>query len=89
MMRLRRGEMEKVVPVTGQEYATGLMRKTENGLVGGIARKCFTQQGDLVPELFQKIAQVIGNFMIEEELQYDAEAIWRATSKSISPRWSS
>ena len=36
------------------------MSKTENGFVGGIARKDFSQQGDTMAELFQQIAQIVG-----------------------------
>jgi hypothetical protein len=42
-----------------------------------------------VAELFEQIAQIIGHIVIEKELHSDARAICRATSKSISPRWSS
>ncbi len=89
MMRVRSRKMEKVVPIAGQDYAVSIMGKPENSLVGSIARKGLTQQHDLVSEFFEQIAQVIGNIMIEQELHYEAEAICLATSKSISPRWSS
>jgi hypothetical protein len=36
-------EMQKVIPVAGQEYATSLMGKPENCLVGKIARKGLAQ----------------------------------------------
>ncbi len=81
--------MQKVVPVTGQQHAAGLMGKPENRFVGGIARKGFAQQRDVVAELLQQITQVIGGVMIEQELQSEAWAICLATSRSISPRWSS
>jgi hypothetical protein len=42
-----------------------------------------------VAEFFQQIAQVVGDVMIEQEPHYEAGAICLATSKSISPRWSS
>ena len=89
IMWLRRGEMQKVIPVAGQEYAASLMGKTENCLVGRIARKGPAQQGDIVAELLQQIAQVVGDIMIEQELQSEAGAICLTTSRSISPRWSS
>jgi hypothetical protein len=40
-------------------------------------------------QLLQQIAQVVGDVMIEQELHSEAEAVCLATSKSISPRWSS
>jgi len=65
------------------------MGKLENCLVGGIARRGFTQQRDAVPEMLQQIAQVVGDVMIEQKFHSEAGAICRATSRSISPRWSS
>ena len=86
MMRVRGCQMEKVVTIAGQEYATRSMSKLENILIGGIARKGLAQQLHFVAELFQQIAQVVGDVMIKQELHYEAGAICLATSKSISPR---
>ncbi|MGD1073342.1 MAG: PIN domain-containing protein, partial [Bryobacteraceae bacterium] len=63
-----RREMQKGIPVAGQEYATSLKGKPENCLVGRIARKGPAQQRDIVAELLQQIAQVVGDVMIEQEL---------------------
>ncbi len=38
MVRLCRCEMQEIVPVASEEYATSLVGKPENGRVGGIAR---------------------------------------------------
>jgi hypothetical protein len=65
------------------------MGKLENCFVGGIARKGFTQESDVVTELLQQIAQVVGDVLIEQELYSEAGAICLATRRSISPRWSS
>ena len=62
------------------------MGKLENCLVGGIARKGFTQQGDIVTELRRQITQVIGDVVIERELHSVAGAICLATKRPISPR---
>ena len=78
--------MQEVVPVAGQQYATTLVAKLENGVVGGIARKGFAQERDLVAELFEHLAQVVGDVMIEQEIHSEDGAICRATSRSISPR---
>ena len=78
-------EMQKVVPVEGHEYENTPVCEPENGFVGGIARTGFAQQRDIVAELLEQIAQVVGDVMIKQE----ADAICLATSKSISPRWSS
>jgi hypothetical protein len=42
-----------------------------------------------VTEFLQQITQVVGDVMIEQELHSEAGAICLATSRSISPRWSS
>jgi len=59
MMWPRHCEMEKVVPVAGQQQATTV------------------------------VAQAVGHVVVEQELHSEAGAICLATSKSISPRWSS
>jgi hypothetical protein len=52
--------------------------KLEDGFVGGIA------------EFLKQVAQVVGHVVVEQELHSEAgAAICLATSKSISPRWSS
>jgi len=48
--------MQKVVPVAGEKDAAGLVGEPENCLVGGIVRKAFTQQRDVMAELLQQIA---------------------------------
>ena len=48
--------MEKVVPVASQYYATTLVGKLEDGFVGGIAGKGFTQERDIVAELLEQVA---------------------------------
>jgi len=58
MMLLRRCEMQKIVPVAREEYATSFVGKLENGLVRGVAGKSFPQQRDVVAELLQQVAQV-------------------------------
>jgi hypothetical protein len=64
--------------------------KLEDGFVGGIAGKGFTQERDFVFEFLKQVAQVVGHVVVEQELHSEAgAAICLATSKSISPRWSS
>ena len=82
-------EMEKVVPVAGQQHAITLVGEPEHGFVGDVLRKGLAQENDIVAELFEQVAQILGHVMIEQELHSEARAICRATSKSISPRWSS
>lgn len=89
MMRVRGREMKKVVSITGHQNAIRIVGKAEHSLVGGVARQRLAQQHDLMPELFQQVAQVFRHIMIEEELHDAGADICLATSKSISPRWSS
>jgi hypothetical protein len=42
-----------------------------------------------VTEFLQQIAQTVGYVVVQQELHSKAGAICRATSKSISPLWSS
>ena len=89
VMELLCCEMEKVVPVAGQQHAAALVGKLEHLFVGGVFCKGFTQEDDIMAELFEQVTQILGHVVIEKELHPDARAICRATSKSISPRWSS
>ena len=66
-----------------------IVGKLKDGLVGGIAWQGFTQERNIVTELFEQVAQVVGYVVVEQELHSEAGAICLATSKSISPRWSS
>jgi hypothetical protein len=45
--------MEKVVPVACQQQATTLVGKLQDGFVGGIAGKSFTQERDFVIEFLE------------------------------------
>ena len=64
MMGPRRCEIEKVVAVAGQKQATTLVGKLEDGFVGGIAGKGFTQERDIVAELLKQVAQVVGHVVV-------------------------
>ena len=66
MMWLRHREMEKVVPVASQQQATIVVGKLEDGLVGGIPGKGFTQQRDIVTELLEQVAQAVGHVVVEQ-----------------------
>jgi hypothetical protein len=57
---LGRCRMQKIVPVAGEQYAAGLMGKPKHCLVGGIARKGFTQQRDVVAEFLQQVLRSSG-----------------------------
>jgi hypothetical protein len=89
MMGPRHCEIEKVVPVACQQQATTVAGELEDGFVGGIAGKRFAQERDIVTELFEQVAQPVGHIVVEQELHSEARAVCLATSKSISPRWSS
>jgi hypothetical protein len=82
--------MEKVVPVASQRHTTALVRKLEDGFIGGSAGKGFTEECDFVVEFVEQVTQVVGHVVVEQKLHSEAgAAICLATSKSISPRWSS
>jgi len=57
--------------------------------VGRINWKDIAQNRDAIAELREQVAQIVGKVMVEQEVQVQAGAIYWATSKSISPRWSS
>ena len=57
--------------------------------VGRINWKDIAQNRDAIAELREQVAQIVGKVMVEQEVQVQAGAICWATSKSISPRWSS
>ena len=84
-----RCQMQKVVTVAGKQYAVSFVGKLENCLIGRIARKGLTEQCNVVTELLQQVTQLIRDVMIEQKLHSEAGAICLATSRSISPRWSS
>jgi hypothetical protein len=65
------------------------MSETQNNLVGRIHRKRIAQQHDFMSKLLQQVDQVVRDVMIEQELHKEGADICLATSKSISPRWSS
>jgi hypothetical protein len=54
MMRFRRFELQKVVPVASHEYATCLLGESENRLVQGIAGEGFAEQYDIMAKLSNK-----------------------------------
>ena len=63
--------------------------KLEDCFVGGLLWKSSAQHRDIVAKVFEQITQVLGHIVVEQELHSEACAICLATSKSISPRWSS
>ncbi|SPF54349.1 hypothetical protein SBA4_6330015 [Candidatus Sulfopaludibacter sp. SbA4] len=84
MMWPRRCEMEKVVPVASQQHATTLVGKLENGFVGGIAGKGFTQERDLVAEFLEQVAQVVGTSWSSKNvtLKQGPPSAWQRASRS-------
>ena len=90
-MRLRLGELQEVVAIARHQQAVALVRKLEDSGIGRFGRKDVAQANDLMIEFAQKVRQILGNVLIEQESHRwsCASAIWRATSRSISPRLSS
>jgi hypothetical protein len=54
----------KVVPVASQQHATTLAGKLNDGFVGRIAGKGFTQKRDLVAELQEQVAQILRHVVV-------------------------
>ena len=57
------------------------MGKLEYVFVGGISWKGFSQEDDLVAELFEQMAQSLGHVVIEQELHSDVRAICRGNEQ--------
>ncbi len=66
-----------------------IVAKAKNRLVGAFHWKSLTVKSDFVAQLYQQKTEVVRNVMIQQELHSAPGAIWRATKRSISPRWSS
>ena len=90
-MRLRLRQLEKVVAVAGEQHAVPIVSKLKNSQISGLSCEDVTQAQDFVVEFSEQVSQIVGYVLIEQELHCDSEAsvICRATSRSISPRWSS
>ena len=65
MMWLLCCEMEKSSRLQVNSTASMLVGKLENSFVGSIVGKCLTQERDIVTELWEQIAQVFRDVMIE------------------------
>lgn len=89
LMRLAPRQRHKVVAITGDQ---------DKGLRGGLGqdlsiRRCvgqhFAQQHDRVAKIPRHGPEVIEHIVIEEKLHGPPGASYCATSRSISPQWSS
>ncbi len=70
--------------------ANGDIIKNAQHVCGPHPARARTQERDFVVEFFEQVAQVVGHVVVEQKLHSEAgAAICLATSKSISPRWSS
>ena len=88
MVRPRRCEMEKVVPVqvnSTQPCSWANWRTASSRESPGKALR----KSDIVAELHEQVTQSVRHVVVEQELHSEASAVCLATSKSISPRWSS
>lgn len=82
-------ETEKIVAVAGQEHTTAFIGKMQHCFIGRVAGECVTKEDHFVAELLKQIAEVVRDILIEQKRHSVVCDVWRATSKSISPRWSS
>jgi hypothetical protein len=60
--------------------------KVQDHLVGAVHWKRVTEKRHFVAQLDQQKTEIIGNVVIQQKVHSAAEAIWRATRRSISPR---
>ena len=88
-MRSYFGQFNEVVPVAGHQQKAMFVSELEHRWVGGVLRKNLAQARNLVVELLQQVAQVVWDVLVEQESHGSCCAICRATSRSISPLWSS
>lgn len=89
MVGLSTGEVKEVVAVAGEQQVARAVRELEHGFVERVAGQDVAEEGHLMPEVREQVAQIVGDIVVEEEFHSEAGAIWRATRRSISPRWSS
>ena len=89
VVRLLPRELNEIIPIAGQEHTSMIVCKLQDDIIWGIWSKNFAQKGHIVAELLQQIAEILGHIVIEQEVHSRTWAICRATSTSISPRWSS
>jgi hypothetical protein len=89
VMRLALGQSNEVVPVTGTRmhpWSCAVWRTTR---VGGVLRQEIAHSHDIVTEFAEQVAEILGDVLVEQEPHRSSRAICCATSRSISPRWSS
>lgn len=86
---LRQGD--EVVAIAGHEQMSAIERAPKHRRVRGFRAEHVTDAQHSVIEFAQQVGEVFGDVLIEQE-GHDGSAdaaICRATSRSISPRWSS
>ena len=89
MVRHARGGSQKVITIARDQRATTLAGQPQHLVVRRGHRQHLAQLDDGVPQCFQREADVIRHVVVEQEPHAAGADIWRATSRSISPRWSS
>jgi hypothetical protein len=86
MKNYLRGRQE-VIPIASDQHVIVLPSKTQNSFISRLGINQLPQLEDLVAHGRKAVGHVIGHIVVEKKL-HDASPglIWRATSKSISPR---
>lgn len=81
--------LQEVIAVARHQDQTLRAGVTKHRFVAGIYRKRLSQPSDAVAEGLQREHDVIRDVVVQQEFHLASGTIWRATSTSISPRWSS
>ena len=79
-------EPEIVVAVARDENEAVIVGVLQRRCVRRRSRKHVAQPIDMVAKMFEEIAQLVGNVVVEEKIQGSPGDICRATNTSISPR---
>jgi hypothetical protein len=88
-MRSLPRELEEVIAIARDDDEIVTEAVVENRGVRGLARKRLTRATHLVSKMLEERAQFLRDVIVQEDIQDSPADICRATSTSISPRWSS
>ena len=89
MMRLYLREPEEIISIAGNENVALVVAKPQNSIVWTVRGQGLAEESHVVLQLDQQKTEFVWNVVIQQEFHSAAEAICRATRRSISPRWSS
>ena len=82
-------ELEEVISIARDDDPIVMEGVIQNCGVGGCARKRLTHATHRMSKVLKKVAQLLRDVIVQEEVHDSRVDICRATRTSISPRWSS